>query len=161
MFERNPVDNSAPASVVVEITLDDQTVLTGKATIPHARAVHKLMDGSEPFLYVDVTGGDATFVPKASIKALKILTPTRTQSLPSAQIDSSFDPHRALGLSKSASFEEVKTAYHRLTKMYHPDVFAAVTLPPEVAAYLDGRAKQINSAFRMLKGARPVAKFGT
>jgi hypothetical protein len=161
MFERNPVDNSAPATVAVELTLDDGTVLTGRASIPHARAVHKLMDGAEPFLYVEVYGGEPMFVPKISIKSVKIVTPARMQSLPTMQVDTAFDPHRALGLASSATFDDIKIAYHRLAKMYHPDVFAAVTLPPEVATYVEGRAKQINAAFRLLKTPTATGrKFG-
>jgi hypothetical protein len=157
MFERNPVDNAAMVTVAVELTLNDASILVGRAAIPHARAVHKLLDGAEPFIYVDVFGAEGTFVPKASIKALKIVTPARPQALPAVSVDANFDPYRVLGIPTGASFDDVRAAYHRLTKMYHPDVYASVTLPPEVATYLDARAKQINAAFKILKSPRANA----
>ncbi|MBX9925989.1 MAG: J domain-containing protein [Hyphomicrobiaceae bacterium] len=160
MFERNPVDNISAVTVAIEATLDDGRVITGRAAVSNARAVHKLMDGSEPFLYVEEFDGEATFVPKASIKALKLVTPMRPQALNARVQDAtSFDPYRVLGIGKSAPWDEIKSAYHRLSKLYHPDVYASVTLPPEVATYLGARASEINAAFRLLKSreaAKPV-----
>ena len=157
MFERNPVDNTMTATVAVELTLDDGAVVAGRAAMPPGRQIHKLMDGADAFLFVETFEGEGSFVPKASIRGVKIVNTGRPQPLRIVATDaSSFDPHKALGLEKGASFDEVKAAYHRLTKTYHPDVFAAVTLPPEIATYLDARAKQINAAFRLLKGAGKV-----
>jgi hypothetical protein len=152
MFERNRVDNSSVTTVAVEITLDDGTVTTGRAALPPSRAVHKLLDGPDPFLFVDGFDGDSTFVPKASIKALKLIQPVRPQSLYLPIADATaFDPYKVLGVAKDASADDIKAAYVTLTKRYHPDLFAAVTLPPEIHAYLEARAKQINAAFRVLK----------
>lgn len=155
MFERNRVDNSSVETVAVEITLADGGLITGRAALPSSRAVHKLLDGPDGFLYVDQFGGEGTFIPKATIKALKLVQPIRVQALYIQPVDANtFDPYRALGVAKGAPWDDIKSAYHRLTKLYHPDVFAAVSLPPEVATYLDGRAKQINVAFRLLKSSR-------
>jgi hypothetical protein len=160
MFERNPVDNVSAVTVAVEILLDDGSLVTGRAALPNARAVHKLMDGTEPFLYVEQFDGESGFIPKASIRSLKLVSPTRPQPLNARVTDASaFDPFKVLGLSRDASFDDVRAAYHRLSKLYHPDVFASVALPPEVAAYLDARSKELNAAFRLLKSreaAKPV-----
>ena len=153
MFERNRVDNNAVTTVAVEITLDDGTVATGRAALPPSRAVHKLLDGPDPFLFIDGFDGESAFIPKAAIKALKLIQPVRPQQLYLPVADASaFDPYKVLGVVKEASAEEIKAAYVTMSKRYHPDVFAAVTLPPEIAAYLEARAKQINAAFRALKG---------
>ena len=152
MFERNRVDNASVETVAVEITLDDGCVVTGRAALPASRAVHKLLDGPDGFLFIDQFGGEGAFIPKAAIKALRLVQPVRLQSLYVQIMDAtSFDPHKVLGIARTASWDEIKAAYHRLTKLYHPDVYASVALPPEVSAYLDGRAKQINAAFRLLK----------
>ena len=87
---------------------------------------------------------------------LKLVNPVRTQTLYLPVVDAtSFDPYKVLGLAKGADWDAIKSAYHAMTKLYHPDIYSGVALPPEVAAYLDGRAKQINAAFRLLKA--PVA----
>ena len=155
MFERNRVDNASVMTVAVELTLDDGSVVTGRAALPQSRAVHKLLDGPDAFIYIDQFAGESAFIPKASIKALKLVMPARLQTLHVAVTDAaSFDPHKVLGIAKDAAWDEIRAAYHSLTKLYHPDVFAAVTLPPEVARYLDSRTKQINAAFRLLKSPR-------
>jgi len=53
------------------------------------------------------------------------------------------DPYRVLGVSPNASEDEIKAAYRRLAKKYHPDVNNA---SPEAEA----RMKEINEAYTML-----------
>ena len=155
MFERNRIDNVSVVTVAVEITLADGNVITGRAVVASSRSVHKLMDGPDTFLYIDQFSGEGTFVPKASIKLLKLVSPSRPQSLHLHIADATlFDPYKTLGIGRDAPWDQIKCAYHELTKVYHPDVYAAVALPPEVAGYLDGRMKQINTAFRLLKSTR-------
>lgn len=159
MFERNRVDNASVMTVAVEITLDDGSVVTGRAALPASRAVHKLLDGSDPFLFVDqFAPGESAFIPKSSIKSLKLVNPTRLFALHTGFADTAaFDPHKVLGVTKDASWEDIRASYHALTKVYHPDVYASVTLPSEVSSYLDARTKQINAAFRLLKSPRKAA----
>src|SRR3954469_4222546 len=39
------------------------------------------------------------------------------------------DPHRTLGISTTASLNEIKSAYRRLAKQYHPDTAGERALP--------------------------------
>jgi DnaJ domain len=161
MFERNRVDNTMTATIAVELTLADGSIVTGRAAMPSGRQVHKLMDGAEAFLFVETFEGEGTFVPKVDVKSLKLVPLARPQELRIAATDvSSFDPYKVLGVERGCTLEDLKAAYHRLTKVYHPDSYAGVALPPEVAAYIDSRCKQVNAAFRVLKGSRPAPKFG-
>ncbi|MGF1650188.1 MAG: DnaJ family molecular chaperone [Hyphomicrobiaceae bacterium] len=155
MFERTPVDNFSVHTVLVEISLDDGTARIGRAALEQGRSVHALLNGSGPFLYVESLDGDADFLPKARIAALKLVKPIEPRVLNQPSLDASrFDPARVLGVSSTAPWSEVHAAYRDLVKLYHPDRFASVDLPPEVAAYLDAKAKQITLAFRLLKSAR-------
>ncbi|MEQ1695618.1 MAG: J domain-containing protein [Hyphomicrobiaceae bacterium] len=159
MFERNRVDNASVMTVAVEISLDDGSTVTGRAALPQSRAVHKLLDGPDAFIFIDRFDGESAFIPKASIKALKLVMPTRLQPLHLLVTDATqFDPYKVLGLAKAASWDEIRAAYHALTKTYHPDLFAAVALPPEVARYLDSRTKQLNAAFRLLKASNAATR---
>lgn len=152
MFERNRVDNRAETLVAVEVTLADASKIAGRAVLAPGKGVHKLLVGDDAFIYLDVFDGDGTFVPKAEIRGLKVLTSVKSQTvtlpIPDAR---NFEPYRVLGLEKGASFVEIRDAYHRLSKLYHPDRYAGVELPREVKAYLDAMSKNINAAFHALK----------
>jgi curved DNA-binding protein CbpA len=66
-----------------------------------------------------------------------------------------FDPFAILGVTADSSHDEVKSAWHRLSKTYHPDRYAAAELPAEVLDYLSAMARRINSAYAALEA--PVA----
>ncbi|MGA7118302.1 MAG: J domain-containing protein, partial [Hyphomicrobium sp.] len=111
-------------------------------------------DGDEKFLFVDCLEGEAQFVAKAEITSVKVIPTQRARALNLPLPDASnFDPHRILGVHKGAPWDEIRAAYHRMTKLYHPDKFESVELPDEVRAYLVAMTKEVNVAFRTLRSA--------
>lgn len=57
------------------------------------------------------------------------------------------NPYEVLGVSQNATDEEIKAAYRRLVKKYHPDRFAN---DPEKQAAASEKLKQINAAYDMI-----------
>ena len=57
------------------------------------------------------------------------------------------DPYTELGISPDASSEEIKSAYRRLAKQYHPDV------NPGNGCYAE-KMNRINAAYSMLREGR-------
>ena len=53
------------------------------------------------------------------------------------------DYYATLGVSKDASADEIKSAYRKLAKKYHPDINAERN-------YSEERIKDINEAYRIL-----------
>ncbi len=60
------------------------------------------------------------------------------------------DPYKVLGVSPSATDEEVKKAYRKLAKKYHPDNFANSPL----RAQAEEKMKQINEAYDSVQKMR-------
>jgi len=62
------------------------------------------------------------------------------------------DPYAILGVSRSASSDEIRAAYRKLAKSLHPD-----TRPGDKEA--EERFKQVTSAFKLLSDPDKRAKF--
>ena len=61
------------------------------------------------------------------------------------------DPYKVLGVSPNASDEEIKTAYRRLAKQYHPD-----RNPGD--EYAAKKMQQINAAYEQIKNPEKAAQ---
>jgi DnaJ like chaperone protein len=61
-----------------------------------------------------------------------------------------WDPHRVLGIDRSASVEEIKHAYRDLASKYHPDKLEH--LGDEFKALAETRFKEIQQAYQELTG---------
>jgi DnaJ like chaperone protein len=64
--------------------------------------------------------------------------------------------YRTLGVSKTASNEEIKTAYRRLMNRNHPDKIAADNPGPELVASAQRRTRDIRGAYEKLKARRTI-----
>lgn len=155
MFERNPIDTFNATAIAVEVRLTGGQTLVGRAALERGQSVHHLLRGGDDFLYVESADGDGDFVPRSVIAGLKVIRPVVPQPLRQpAPAAAPVDAARILGVGEDAAWDDVKAAYHEQLKSYHPDKFAHVALPKEVARYMDGKAKQITQAFQLMKAAR-------
>jgi hypothetical protein len=160
MFERNRIDNSLQYTAVpAEITLEDGQVLKGKFHITASRSIYEVLNGEAYFLDFERYGGERAMIARSALKSVKIVTVPQVPGLQSRLKDADgFDPHTVLGLEKAATFDEVRAAYHRLSKVYHPDRFAGVELPGEVRDYLTGMSRRINAAYAALGAPQQAVK---
>lgn len=157
MFERNRIDNAtigSQAGLPVEITLEGGDVLVGKLAILVGRGLADLLNGANMFLEFEPYEGERMMIAKAAIRTIK------TVSVPGAghlkaylrQIEG-FEPGQVLGVAPGAPMDEIRQAYHRLAKAYHPDRFASAGLPPEIDEYLSAVVRRINMAYDSLETA--------
>lgn len=152
MFERNRVDSVDQGQVAVEVTLHGGEVQLGKLTMPAGRAVIDHLNGAAAFVEFEPYDGERTLLAKSQLRSVKALQVPRVGTLGQKLRDlDGFDPFQILGVERSASWEAVRGAYHRLAKAYHPDRYATAELPDEVNTYLSGMARRINAAYSVLE----------
>ena len=68
------------------------------------------------------------------------------------------DAYAALGVSADSTGPEIKRAYRKLISENHPDKLAARGLPESMRGVAEERSREINSAYDLIKAARPDIK---
>jgi len=64
------------------------------------------------------------------------------------------DAYKALGVAKDASDHEIKHAYRRLMSQYHPDKLMGQGVPEEMIAVATEQAKEVQTAYDLIKKHR-------
>ena len=139
--------------VAVEISLADGSVAKGKLWAAANKSVAETLNGTSPFLEFTPFGAERPqYLSRAHILTLSPIDIPKTHPLyerrGSGDAD---DPHHILGVPAGSAWHDVREAYVRLAKAYHPDRFAGVTLPEEVTHYLGSKARTINAAYSVLE----------
>ncbi len=159
MFERNKIDNVDQTSVPVELTTDDGETHKGRLLIAMGRNVFEVLNGAGVFLEFEPYGGERSFIAKAAIRNVKLVHVPRPPSLQARLRDlDGFEPHMILGVPTSGSFDDVKAAWHRLSKAYHPDRYQSVELPQEVRDYLSAMSRRVNLAYAAIEAPHQAKK---
>ena len=152
MFERNRVCNSTEAvAVAAELTLDTGETVAGRVIISRSKDLAATLNGPEGFVTFETYGGQKVLLAKSAIRMASGLDVPSAAALPSVRDSDGFDPYAILGVARGASLGEVRAAFHKLSKAYHPDRYAAADLPDEVAIYLAAMSRRVNTAFEVLE----------
>jgi hypothetical protein len=139
---------------LVALTLSDDTVMTVSVRMPLSNVLGDGLNLPEPFLDVLTAGGEQQYIAKTAIRFV------RSMEMPKAdQLDlqareaglADIDPHTVLKIGKDAPPEEIRQAYHKMARLYHPDRIAAYELPDEVKEYARAMLVRINLAFEKLR----------
>jgi hypothetical protein len=146
----------------VEIRLSDGTLLKGRLMVTMGKAIADVLNSPSPFLDFESHGGEHSYIAKAQVAVLRLLDVARPAALGNKlTATDDFEPHKILGVGPDAAPEEIRRAYLRLAKGYHPDCFANVELPAEVKDYLAGMVRRINAAYAALETPRNGAARGS
>ncbi len=153
MFERNKVDNVTPqvhtVMVPAEVTLTDEGPRPGKVAVPSNKSLAEHLNSAAPFIEFEPLGGERAWIAKTAVRQVKVVTLSEAR-LPRVQGDT-FDPYEELRIARTASFEEVRAAYVKASKLYHPDRFTGIELPPEIKAYVEATQRRLNASYALLE----------
>ena len=94
--------------------------------------------------------GRRAFISKSQLAAVEPVEALRKPVL-EARKPGTATCHELLGVAETCSFDEARDAYHRLVKMYHPDLCANSHLPKEVIRYATDMFSQISTAWAEIK----------
>jgi DnaJ-domain-containing protein 1 len=141
------------ARMLAAITLTDGTVITASVRLPLSGKLGDALNNPDRFLDVVTVNGQQQFLAKSSIRMVRAAVLPKADQLavddrgPGLQ---GFDPHAVLKVSRTATPEEIRQAYHRMARLYHPDRIASYELPEEVTDYIRAMLVRVNLAFEQI-----------
>jgi DnaJ-domain-containing protein 1 len=141
-------DENAKQKILVEIMRQDGRSMVGYLIVPQASDLRRFLNNNAQFVEFEDLDGVHQMIAKQSMVdvSAKSLAGSPDIKVPNAQ-----DPYMILGLTKTAGSAEVRAAYLKLTKLYHPDQFNSVRLPDEVVRYLAAMFDRSNTAYNLIK----------
>lgn len=137
----------------VALTLTDGSALMAQIRLPLSNRLGDALNNGDFFLDVISMSGQQQFIAKSAVRSVRSAVLPRTDQLdPESRANggTTFDPHAVLRVAKDASKDEIKTAYHRMARLYHPDRIASYELPEEVKEYVRNMLVRINLAFEQI-----------
>ncbi|WP_373505964.1 DnaJ family molecular chaperone [Aestuariivirga sp.] len=152
MFENSSKAGYANRALVA-LTLDDGSVLNVSIKMSLTNKIADALNSAEPFLDVVCPDGEQMFIAKSSIRQARLLDVPKANQLNHQRRVSDravFDPYAVLKLAKGADIEEVRQAYLRLTRIYHPDRMGGFELPDEMLDYARTMQVRINLAYEQI-----------
>ena len=153
--ERNRVDNADQGMISVELTLATGDVINGKIVLAAGRTVIDFLNGTSAFVEFEPYDGERAYFAKSTVRSVRVLQAPRAANLSQKLRDlDGFDPWQILGLERGTGWDEIRLAYYRLAKIYHPDRYATAELPDEVVNYLSGVSRRINAAHAALEASQ-------
>ncbi|MBI1383326.1 MAG: DnaJ domain-containing protein [Rhizobiales bacterium] len=154
MFERGVVDNvnrSNRNAQLVRLEFADGGEIVGRLYLAATRSLADELNAAGGFIDFEPEGGERRLFSKAIIRSIvQLEIPNADQLERRHRQMEQGDPFSILGVRRGADRETVRSAYHRLAKLYHPDRFSGTDLPEEVAAYLSTVVRRLNVAYDMI-----------
>jgi DnaJ-domain-containing protein 1 len=149
--------NSSLPGIDVSIRMLDGNIIRGKLTAGLTSSLEAALSKETPFLEFTSADGQRKFIAKGQIAFVEPVEPLKKPQLGEPNKKVTQTAYSILGLKEGCSYEEARAAFHNQAKLYHPDRFTTVELPPEVVSYMNEMFRQINTAFTELRSALQVA----
>lgn len=149
MFGSSSNQYKPKLKVAVEIELNDGTVMMGSMFLGNTQRLSDLLNDDRAFLPFENSEGMVVSLRKAVIMRVTELA----QRVPLHPDNS---PYAILGITETASDDDVKRAYHERVREVHPDKWSGSGLPEEAIAAVNKKTARINDAYHRILKARGV-----
>lgn len=120
--------------------------------IGYAQRVTDILNDEREFLPFERPDGSVFVVSKRTIRCITPMEMGRAVN--------EKDPYDLLGITMTATDQEVHEAYRRAVAAVHPDRVHALGLPSDFLGMATRRAGQLNDAFRRIKAIRKAELAG-
>jgi hypothetical protein len=134
----------------VAVRLTDSSVLRGWILAGITGKLEPTLNKEAPFIEFVGADGRRTFIAKSQIATVEPIEPLKKPEL-NARGGGNVTCHDLLGLPANCTFDEARDNYHRLVKLYHPDLYSNSSLPPEITRYATEMFSQISAAYAEIR----------
>jgi DnaJ-domain-containing protein 1 len=151
MFERQRTSTTTEMGrAMANLELMDGRTLQAQVRLPLSGKLSEAMNNADQFLDLIAADGKQVFLSKRTIRqAAQVEVPKADQLQRRADL-AIFDPYTVLGVPRGASGDELKQAYHKMARAYHPDRLSVLDLPKEMRDYAAAMLVRINIAYEQL-----------
>ncbi len=139
--------------IAVTLTLAAGETLNGHLFIKSGGQLRDLLNGPDRFLEFEKRDLSLVYLSKDSVLTVAHLVVPKNDQLHRRTRDlHSFDPYHSLGIDRTAGPGEIRAAYRRLARDYHPDKLAGIGVPKEVLDYMNAMFSRVHAAYKELSG---------
>ncbi len=153
MFDSNIPKSANFSRALVAMTLKDGSSVNVSVKLTMTNRIADVLNGADQFLDIVTAEGGQMFVAKSDVRNVRLLDVPKANQLNLQRRSSdraAFDPYAVLKLPRSATPDDVKAAYHKLTRLYHPDRIGALEVPDEMLEYARAMQVRINLAYEQI-----------
>jgi DnaJ domain len=152
MFEQ-----SGQQRALVNLDLRDGTRIMASLRLTMTGKLNDVLNGADRFLDILAADGEQYFMSKDMVLKAAIANPPKAElNLNRRTSDArGFNAWVVLGIPNGSTPDQIKAAYRGLVKMYHPDRFSNLDLPPEMKDYASAMLARINIAHDQLAAPSP------
>src|SRR5262245_47022858 len=133
--------------IAVTLTLASGVSFNGHVFVKVGAQLRDLLNGPERFLEFEKRDLSLVYLAKDSVVMIVPMTVPKNDQLQRRARDiHSFDPYSALGIDRNAGPGEIRAAYWRRARDYHPDKLAGIGAPKEVMEYMNAMFARVHAA---------------
>lgn len=150
------LSNNAQNKLEVTIKMVDGTSVTGSIVAGLSAGLFAAINKDQPFIEVIAADGQKFCVGQAHIMSIEEVVPFRKVNAPAFQSENASNAFELMGLNPGCTPMEAQKKYHAMVKLYHPDKYESIDLPPEIKKYLSDVSQKLSTAYGIV--TRQISK---